>query len=141
MRCSSCNKFVPFDEALLEVNDVQITEAPTADLPGGAQAEVRLVRPCAECSTELKSYDFETAVPLPAAARAHYGEGHALELEAEEPESTERSEGSGRGLRSFYGYTLLARLSCACGELKDETGEPVDLSFEDEAQASAFEEC
>ena len=52
-RCSSCNKFVSFDESEPEVNNLEVDE------DGHVTAEVRIVNACAECGEELTEANLE----------------------------------------------------------------------------------
>lgn len=154
MRCPDCNKFVSNDaESDPEVEEIEITEEPTAAVPPNAEegsgavdshpgqvtARVRITVNCAECSTELKEHNFETEAELPEAVVDHVGEGHELSVEEESSERTERSEGKGRGTRQFYGYQLTAKVTCSCGKL-GEDGAGEELVFEDDVQSSHMNE-
>jgi hypothetical protein len=72
MRCPDCNKFVSFDEADPEVNDLDVSDN------GSVTASVRIVNTCAECGTELKEAMLELEESPDLAA--HIGEGHTLSI-------------------------------------------------------------
>lgn len=67
MRCPDCNKFVSYDDS----NDPDIQDISYAD--GHVSAQIRVVLPCGDCGTELKSADFDLdlAVALPEDAEDH----------------------------------------------------------------------
>ena len=131
MRCDQCNKFVSFDDSSEpEINNESI------DDNGNVTIEARIVLTCAECGQEMKSGDFTLETTVGAdTIEAHKGEGHELEVRAESSEMTTRSEGKGRGTKTFYGVELSCEVHCACQT------EPVyteDLS--DDMQASYMDE-
>lgn len=133
MRCPDCTKFVSMETGDPEVNNVEVDDS------GHVTAEVRIVRNCADCGTELKSADFTLEGDVDAEfADAHSGEGHTLEAEEGDSEATERSEGRGRGLRSFYGVELQVNVKCGC---KAEEADETSITLADEMQASAMDEC
>jgi len=135
MRCPDCNKFVS-----LELGDVEDIEVNLRDQrAGGGLAslivEARIVRTCQECGTELKEASFEMEADATADLTAHEQNCMKREYESSADLSTsERSEGKGRGMKSFYGVEGDAKIVCACG---DEVGE---YPVADEIQASAMEE-
>ena len=143
MRCPDCNKFVGMDDSNEpEVEDVDV------DDEGCVTAEVRIANCCSECGTELKEAQFslEGQVPL-ATFRGHVcpdekpEEGveasesmPLLEADEETSERTSRTEGKGRGTRTYYGVDIVVRVKCGCGE----KSEYVKMS--DEVQASGMDE-
>lgn len=157
MRCPDCNKFVSYDEPEVEVNSVDLAQ--TAE---GVEvtADVRVVLKCADCSTELKAYDFseqetEDHVCDPATEAKHKAEhptewqegqveGEKFDLEDDgDGEGTSRLETkdrhgkpikSHRYMTTFYGFTLEPDIRCRC------CGEQVSLTIAGESSASSFEE-
>lgn len=135
MRCPDCNKFVSLD-----LNDPEVDGAIEVDVDytdgtatGAVKCEVHIVRVCGECSTELKEANLELTAefaPPPKGEKDH-------EFEAEEisVDSTERSTGKGRGLKSFYGAEVSFKVTCSCG---------CDFEYEgtmsDDIQASHMDE-
>lgn len=127
MRCPDCNKFVSMDtETDPEAED------PAVDEEGFVTCQVRIVNNCADCGTELKEATFDLEADTEAGTD-HKGKGHSLEVETEDVERTERSEGRGRGLRSFYGVSVSFTVKCECGETWN-------VKAEDDVQASSMEE-
>lgn len=136
MRCPDCNKFVGYEEGEPEIElslDAPTPEDvnPVAVVTG----EARIVLSCGECGTELKeaTLTFESQVEVPA---GHIGDGHELSLADEQPsgEMTSRTEGRGRRVRTFYGATVDAEVTCSCGNF---------VAYEtlsDDVQASAMDE-
>jgi hypothetical protein len=163
MRCGECRKFVSFDEQDPEVEDLTIDEE------GQITAEVRIVNACAECGTELKSFTFSTEADVESQCEGHTGstipepegedeeaeeEEHELQIEESYCERTSRSEGKGRGTKTFYGFKLEANVTCSCGKLGEtkkvmkegkeveEFQEGVAVEIADDVQASDMdEEC
>jgi hypothetical protein len=137
MRCGSCSKFVSFDtDQEPETDDLSVDEE------GHVIGSVRIVNCCAECGDELKeaSIDVEDA-GVPEDLKTHLekelpDEGsHDLELEVTSSERTERSEGQGRGRRTFYGAAINFSVTCSC-----DSEFTVDGSVSVEVQASSMEE-
>lgn len=57
MRCPQCNKFVSYGDGIVELE--------VHDQAGGEiQVDIRVVLPCADCSTELKENSFEWMISL-----------------------------------------------------------------------------
>lgn len=127
MRCPDCNHFVSFDPAEPEM-DVDFAD-------GALTGTVRIVLNCAECGQELKdaTLDVEHEITLP----EHVCEGTEevewtiIQLSVE---NTDRTEGKGRGTKTFYGYEISGELVCGCGKSK------VEVSVSDDIQASAMDE-
>lgn len=131
-QCPDCNKL-----AGLETQDPEDVEL---EIEGSeVQARFRVVRNSACCGTEMKEANFEPEMDLAdkhaAVLKAHDGEGHELSIEETGVELIERSEGRGRGTRSFYGATVSFDVTCSCQE------EPIlSESISDDCQASHFDE-
>ena len=127
MRCPDCNRFVANEETDPEVE---------LDLNGEeVTASVRIVNACSDCSSELSeaSFDFSESIDE-AIIKAHNGEGHDLEVEESAAERESRTEGKGRGCRTFYGARVDWALKCACQAEALVTG-----SFQDDCQASSMD--
>ncbi len=143
MRCPDCNKFVGYDQPDPEVNDVTV-DGDTV------RASVRVVLNCAECSTELKEAEVEAEAEIDSEILEAHPEkddagnptNHSLEVEEGSIDPTDRTEGKGRGMRTFYGFELEATLSCSCGGPirpdGEETEETINLSGD--VQASSMDE-
>lgn len=127
-RCPDCNKFVSYDE---QEPDVNIDVVPNADHTSLViSGTVTVTLPCAECGTELKTYEFEVEKEVDV-------EGLTDESSIDfndDASFTSRSEGKGRGTRTFYGYELNIDIT-----VDEKSLDTVHLS--DDAQASSFEEC
>ena len=109
MRCDQCNKFAAYDDSTEPEVDVDLND------DGTFSGNVRIVLTCADCSQELKEaqFDFDGEVPEEI-VKAHAGEGHSLSLDAGDNELTSRGEGSGRYMKTFWGYRAALDLSCMC---------------------------
>lgn len=130
MRCDQCNKFASYDDSTEPEVDVDLND------DGSFSGNVRIVLTCADCSQELKEaqFDFDGKVPEEI-VKAHSGEGHSLNLDVGDNELTSRSEGSGRYMKTFWGYRAALDLSCMCSNDGLWTKE-----FTDDIQASHMDE-
>ena len=127
-RCESCNKFVSFGDSEFQVDSEEVTyQSPTSVL---VTLDVEMNRPCGDCGTTLRSATFnvEQEVPLPPDAKP-ITEDDELRIDLDDPEETSRSEGKGRGLKSFYGFSLSGRVTITRAEKEEE----------EEAEAEATE--
>jgi hypothetical protein len=130
-RCSSCNKFVSFDEQDPEVNDLEVDES------GHVTVSVRIVNACADCGQELTEFTFE----LEGDVELEKPEGdheHELEVEEVSCERTQRQDGKAgtpsRYRRNFYGAELVAQVTCSCGFEHE-------VTLQDDVQGSGMDEC
>lgn len=133
MRCPDCNKFAAYGDSTEPEVNVDLSD------DGSFSGQVRIVLTHDECGTELKeaSFDFEGNVPNEIITE-HKGEDHVLNLEADAGELASRSEGSGRYMKTFYGYDVALDLTCNCQELG---AEPLwQGSFSDDIQAPHMDE-
>lgn len=137
MRCDQCNKFVSFEEAEPEVNDLSISE------DGQVTASVRIVNQCQDCGQELTETTFDMEYDHSEQCKEHQGEGHGLEIEEDGCERTSRSGyfkkgqfvfACGRYAKTFYGMALNYSVTCECGKLE------LSGTLEDECQASGMEQ-
>jgi len=149
-RCAECNKFVSYDQADPEVDNLEI-EGNTVS------ATIRIVNNCDQCGTELREATLEPTIEVEIPDE-HIDEGkewcetckepqwvlpdgthkcreHLLTVEEENSERTDRQEGKGRYAKTFYGATVFFSVGCSCGEMEVING---DLS--DDIQASAMDE-
>lgn len=131
MRCPDCSKFVGLEMAEPEVNDLEVSEDGTVTM------NVRIVRNCAECGTELKSADLELECQVDVGEHGSDDEGkhkgHELTVEETSVEMIE--EGGGRYKKSYYGAEVSFRVTCACDESWSVEGE-----VSDKVAASEMEE-
>jgi len=133
-RCQDCNKFVS-----LEMGDPEIDSSEVND--NVIQGTVRLVKQCSECGQEMESAypEFEIDIQEHVPEGKEEGEHDMQEdcewsIESEEAEQSERGEGFGRYMKTFYGADLTFNVICSCGFEAVVTG----LA---EEQASSFDEC
>lgn len=149
MRCNSCNKFVGY-------NDPEVEEAQQAEVEGVEEngtivftvtgsINVRLT--CVECSDTLKESEVEyerTTEPVKVPEGFKYVEGSASWSDNGPSEAT-KTEGKGRGTKTFYGFDLEGTISyeleavegAESAERKEET---LDLSIDEYVQASHMDE-
>lgn len=150
MRCPDCSKFVSMDNADPEVNSVEVVY--NGDKTATVTADIRLIRACADCSTELKSLDVqvEETVDLTEMTKDGDGEnkvdGDALhtaldsldaELEVEGEDCEVEETGGSRFAKNMIQFSLAVVVSV---ELNGATYK-VPVSLNDEAAAGDFEEC
>lgn len=132
MRCPACNKFVPFDDSNEpEVNGVDV------EPNGEVTADVRVVLTCAECGEELKESSLNPSETVDLSGHV-VPEGeeddHQLEVADEGAELETRTEGSGRGLRTYYGARVTAKVTCTGCDFE------ADVELFGEVRASEMEE-
>jgi hypothetical protein len=77
----------------------------------------------------------EKATDAPETEDEGEDEDHTPDVEETGTEATSRTEGKGRGTRTFYGAHVSWKVTCSCGEYAEE-GE-----FSDDVQASSMDEC
>lgn len=144
MRCPDCSRFVVFEEQDPEVTNIDFIE-------GSINGEVRLALNCAECGTELKETLFNFDADVLNELETHNEECHTelvtikdkvknidldnFEIDDPEPTFFSRTEGKGRGLKTFYGYQMTVEVRCTECDSVVATQE-----FQDDIQSSAMEE-
>ena len=123
MRCPSCNKFVS-----QEAGDPEVEVSVVLGVVSGT---ARIVQTCAECSEELKEANFDIEEETKAFCDNPH---HTHDVEVEDVEATDRSEGKGRYTKTFYGFSAAAKVTCE--ECKTETV----VELKDEIAASSMDE-
>lgn len=126
-RCPDCAKFVSLEQGEPEVNELTLDD-------GMITATVRIANCCAECGTEVTEADLEWEAELEGDVSGHEGDGHALKIDEADCAPTMRTEGKGRGTKTFYGAEISYSVTCSCGKLGEITG-----SLNDDVQASDME--
>lgn len=139
-RCPDCNKFVPYGDMEIELEDVSV-EGTTVT------ASARVALTCGECGTELKEATIEATAELEhvctpediEAVLAGDPDGADPDPQYEveddgDASPTERSEGKGRGTRTFYGYEATPTIRC------NKCGQTFDVEVKGDEQASGFED-
>lgn len=135
MRCPDCNKFVSYDT---EVEPEEIS-ALEVDSAGRVTGEFRRVLTCQDCSTELKELTFsvDETVDVPEGCEHEFDEV-AIDAEASSRMETKDRHGkpikSARYMKMMYGISFTGKIECSKCNCS------VDVEFEVEEQASAFEE-
>lgn len=136
MRCPDCNKFVPYDEPEVEIQESSIS---------GTQASInaRVVLKCAECGSELKDSEIQADVDIEHDCPKLKDPDFEWDNEPVNGEPSERTQTTDRNgkpikysryMKRFYGFTASGSVRCqGCNEL-------IDLEFEGEEQASGFNE-
>lgn len=143
-RCNSCSKLCALETQEPEVDfDHEVTEDGIT-----VRATVRLARASECCGEEVKEANFDPEVSIRwdemQGADNHFNtktgeplsDDHELDIDEGDIEFTERSEGKGRGLKSFYGFNVNFVVRCAC----DTSKALFEGDFSDDMQASHFDE-
>lgn len=129
MRCPGCNKFPGYNDPEVEDESAEISDDGEQITLTGT---VKLTSSC--CSEDLKSAEIEITEDV-AIPEGHAGEEHDLSIETE-VQGTSKSEGKGRGARTFYGVQFNWTINCSCVPTEPLlTGESVDY-----VQASHMDE-
>lgn len=137
-QCPGCQKFCGLETD--EDPDVEL------DLTGRTVvANIRLVRYSSCCNEEMKEANMEPEQEIDVEQLAGHVdeegealEDHDLEVEETSKEITERTEGKGRGTRTFHGVTVSFSITCSCQEKGAKA--VYEGTISDECQASAMEE-
>ena len=125
-RCPDCCKFVSIEMGEPEIQNLEIDDF------GDFDGEVRLVKLCADCGTELA----ETYVEIDDSGIEHShdeAEGY-LSVVDDEVVQTERYEGKGRYAKTFYGAMIRAYVECSLCDFREWK------TLEVEEQASNFDD-
>lgn len=123
MRCPDCNKFVPYGEPEIEIQG--------EDIQGSTfTADVRIMLPCEECSTELKETTISVEAQIVHECKKRGRKKPAYTLGNVESESGDEMQGS----KHFYFADLTVNLTC------DHCGEEIELEAQALEQSSAFDE-
>lgn len=143
MRCPDCRKFVSFDEPEIEVSDESIQDNATV------YANVRVVLPCMECSTELKEANLEAQAEIvhvcdeDTVSEERVDQEPEFEIQSVEADPHERSAAQDRTgkpikqaryMRTFRGAALTFEIKC----LRCDEEFSVETTVEE--QASFFQE-
>jgi len=131
-RCSSCNKFCSLDEADPEIGTLEIDE------DGNISGDARIANNCAECGQEVTEATVDLEGTHEEAGKhisnAQQKGKHELSVEEEGAERTQRSQGKGRGCRTYYGVEVEVKVACSCGKEFEST------TAKGEVQASGMDE-
>lgn len=149
-RCSSCNKFVSYDDS----NEPETTLEMNSD--GSIQGNVDIQLACAECGDTLRTASFdvendENSLALCKHLEAekiptHDDKGDLLDFKASFDEGclelVSRQEGKGRGTKTFYGYRVEFTVTCECDACKKkESAFKIEGELTDYIQASSMDEA
>lgn len=153
-RCPDCNKFVSTDSEQDPEVSIDVDEN------GEVTGSIQIANACAECGTEMHTADFDVCVDPNDITRSEdekslaaflaeckqkketgalpLDEDDDIELEVDEgdTERTSRTEGNGRGTRTFYGarvgFTVKVTFRGVTSEFEG--------SVEDDIQASSMDQ-
>lgn len=137
MRCPDCNKFVSYDEPMIEVDSIDVNDD---EISGN----VRVVLACAECGEELKDCYFDISETIAHECDGIEEDGFNFEiLEEDNFEPMDRYEDRDRNgkliknmryMKHLYGFTGTIQVQCMhCNEV-------IDVEVSDEAAGSEFDE-
>jgi len=133
MRCPDCSKMVS-----MEFGDPYLVQELNLD-GASVTCTVRIVRTCAECSTELKEAYLELEDELsPDVLKDHEGEGHEVEIEENGIEPIEES--GTRYAKSFFGAEVSYTLTCTCDKDQKEGRWSYEGTLFDKIAASHMDE-
>lgn len=153
MRCPDCSKFVSMENSDPEVNDISVVY--NGDHTFTVTAEVRLVRACADCGTELKDRTAYLEDTIKLSEFSVDGNGilitkeeqdaihTAMDTLAADPDvedcgdATVDESGGGRYAKNMLTLTMSAVVSITVNGVTYEGG----IKFTDEAGASEYDEC
>lgn len=146
-RCENCNKFVSFDDPEINVDSDDVNWGSERVI--NVTVSVCVNRNCSDCGSTLRTatFDIEHEIKL-TPEDAPIAEGAEITLDLEDPEENSRSEGKGRGMKSFIGFVLRGTVTVqdeTPGDEGEDTKPPEPRTFEfevqDEMQASHFDEA
>jgi len=149
MRCNSCNKFVGYDEPEVEEDQgaAEVTAEVSEDkttVTFAVAGCVNVSLNCAECGERLKesSIEFEhTTDPVKLPEGFTYVEDSACWTD-NGADGMSRTEGKGRGTKTFYGFELEGTIDYQITQLDlPKDAEPLNVSITDDVQASHMDEC
>lgn len=148
MRCPDCNKFVSYDAAEPERDELSVVQPTEEDPKAQATGSVRIVLNCAECGTELKDAEFDVKLDFevpqqPTDPEMRWADDSEWEPDEEDLAATDRAEGRGRGLRTFYGASATWTFGRATVGINDPTRtgrETVEVDWAEDIQASDMNE-
>jgi hypothetical protein len=131
-RCESCGKMAALEREAETQADPELSIA-TQEVT----AEVRVVGKTECCGDERKEYTYSlTAAVPPEVFEEHDGDGHELELDADDPEVNE--SGGGRYKKNMVAVEIVFRVRCECQPANDP---PLyEGTMRDEVSASSFDE-
>lgn len=136
-RCNDCNKFVSYGDPEIETNlDANIDET-----DGSVQVtgDVSCTLTCGDCGSQLKQTSFDVDENVPFEGMKLTDATHEVEVETSSEEGTSRTEGKGRGLKTFYGVNIEITVTAKPKE-GDAEPQTVTINFTDDTQASSFED-
>jgi len=108
MRCPDCNKFVSNEEQEPDEAEIEV------DDDGNITVQVRIVNVCADCSAELAEANLDMTADAQSEVEEHKKEclDAAFSVEQTSSERESRSEGKGRGMKTFYGAAVHYKVTC-----------------------------
>lgn len=121
MRCPDCNKFVSQEAGDPEVEDLTYTT-------GTITGQVHITQNCAECGNTLKEAYLDVEID----SQFCSDNDHEVSMD-ESVSNADRSEGTGRYRKTFYGADLTIKLTCSCGKEGEAT-------WHDDIAASSMDE-
>lgn len=137
-RCPDCSKFVSLETTAEMNGEVSVAE------DGQITADIRLIRNCADCSTELKDTNLDLEGKVETEEPCKDGTEHSWELDEEgEPEPYDRAQTtdkngkpikSSRYIKTFIGVELTVGVKCTV------CGTEVEVTLKDEVPAGSFDE-
>jgi len=130
-RCPECNKFCSLEMEEPELDSCEADE-------GVLYVNVRLLKNCADCGTEVREAYLELEIPF---VLPDHDEDDDMTFEIEEEpvlENEEKCIGKGRYMRTEHGVSGTARVKCMIDSKSDskETVIEVPITIEDGTEAA-----
>ena len=150
--CQSCNKFASYDDSHEpELESMEEPDIESEQIVGN----VRVCLASACCGDEMKEYNFEVEHDI-ASEIAAFRKEHKLadddeiegelSLEAEMTSRQQREDRNGkqiknsRYMKTFYGFSASGTMKLRAEKGKKQVETEVEVAFDDDVQASYFEE-
>lgn len=113
MRCPDCQKFTSMEEPQCEWEsgpDVEASKQEDGSFDISVTGSVRVVRNCADCSTELKTatLEMDDTITITAEEAGADTTEEDFEVDADDPEGSE--SGGGRYKKNMIGATVAYRI-------------------------------
>lgn len=103
-RCNDCGKFVSIEEEDPEVNEETIND------DGTYLVTIRIVNSCGACGTELRESQLDFGGDFELSDKKIAKHSDDFRMEVEDVGRTGKSEGTGRGTKTFYGAEAMLTL-------------------------------
>jgi hypothetical protein len=131
-KCPQCPRFTSKDTSTDPEIDIEI------DADGRITGSVRIVNTCEECGEEMEQHTFDVEADVSDEFVEHKKGTPATtdhELEVEYTDESRLENGTGR--KRTFGYTFLAKVTCACSGEEFATADVSDMVSASEMESLA----